>query len=181
MNDIERIRHTISLRENKKELEEKKELIDRELRQLQMNEIHNQNDCSHVVFRFGGTENTKGFTKCLLCDQELNAFDYIVLQNLDLIVDANAYRDKGIMNTFDYNFETICESLFGIFQSKFLELSETYPKKDKREITEMLNKMIENDEQKELIQSLNEYLQPETETEVRKKKILPKKIGRAHV
>lgn len=175
MNNVERIRYTISLRENKKELEEKKEFIDRELRQLQMNEIHNQNDCSHIAFRFGGTENTQGFTKCLICNKELNAFDYAVLQNLDLIVNANVYRDKGLINIFGYNYENLRESLFAIFQNKFLELSETYPEKDKREIIEMLNKMIENDEQKELIQSLDEYLKPEAETEVSKKRCYPRK------
>lgn len=110
-----------------------------------------------------------------MCNKELNAFDYVVLQNLDLIVNANVYRDKGLINILDYNYENLRESLFAIFQNKFLELSETYPEKDKREIKEMLNKMIENDEQKELVQSLNEYLQPETETEISKKKILPKK------
>lgn len=157
MGNIERIRNTIELQENKKDLKNKIAFFEEELERVIREEISHQDNCAHVAFRFGGTDNTKGFVKCLLCGKVAYGLDYIVLKKLDLIVDANVYRDKERINIYDYEYEELCESLFDIFQSKFLELSEKYPEKAGIEIVEMLNEMIKNDEQKELIQSLDKH------------------------
>lgn len=162
MNNVERIRHTIDLQENKEDLKNKMAFIEEELEKVIREEISHQGNCSHVAFRFGGTENTKGFVKCLLCGSILDIFNFMVLKNLDLTVDANAYRDEKRINMYNYKFEELCESLFDIFQNKFLELSEKYPEKDTREIVEVLSEMIKNDEQKELIQSLDKPLLSKT-------------------
>ena len=43
------------------------EIREEELKKVKSEEIKHQDNCSHVAFRFGGTENTQGFVKCLLC------------------------------------------------------------------------------------------------------------------
>lgn len=162
MDNIEIIRHTIELQEKRKDLKNKMAFFEEELKKVKSEEIKHQDNCSHVAFRFGGTENTQGFVKCLLCGMQLNTYNYMILKKLDLIVDTNVYRDKERINIFDYEYEELCESLFDFFQNKFLELSEKYPEKDAIEIVEMLNEMIKNDEQKELIQSLDKSLPSKT-------------------
>ncbi len=155
MDNIERIRRTISLQENKRELESKKAFIESELQKVREEEIINQDNSYHyhIAFRFGNKSilSSKGIVKCLICNKNLNYMDYHIAE--DLTVNANIYS-----KVLGYN---LCfgEALFNYFQNKFLELSEKNPYKDNREIVAMLNEMIKSYDPKELAQSLGEALQ----------------------
>lgn len=154
MDSIERIRHTIDLEENKRELESKRDFIESELQKVREEEIINQDDSyhSHIAFRYGNKSSlsSKGIVKCLICNKNLNYMDYYVAK--DLTVNANIYS-----KVLGYN---LCfgEALFNYFQNAFLELSEKYPDKSRISIVAMLNEMIKSYGPKELAQSLGEAL-----------------------
>lgn len=160
MNSIERIRHTIDLQENQKELESKKAFVEKEIKKNEAEVLINQNTCFHIVFRYnyGVVALRKETSKCLLCNKGLDSFQFDITH---LKVEANMSKYGSDISRFQPGF---WKDSFHFFQNKFLELSEKYPDKDSSEIVEMLNKMLDeildkvltNDGQKGLIQSLDE-------------------------
>ena len=175
MNKVEQIKYTRLLEEKKETLKLEQEHPEKALQKLKNEIITHQDNCPHIAFRFGGTEYSQGFVKCFLCGCELNGFAYTRLINLDLIVDANIYRDEDIIKQ-DYNFDVLCEVLFDCFQKKFLELCDKYPNMDDKELVAMLNQMIINDKQGTLVQIQNEQFQGDSSTIQKKPKM--KKIHR---
>ena len=172
MGNIEQIKYTRLLQEKKEALKYEQEHLEKGLSKLE-NEISTHRDnCNHIAFRFGGTEYTQGFVKCLLCGREFNMFDYMRAINLGLIVDANIYMNEDIINYEYYkSFDVLCEALFDCFQNKLLELCEKYPNMDDKELVAMLNQMIINDKQGALVQISNEQFQGDSSTTQKRPKM----------
>lgn len=164
--------------EKKETLKYKQEQLQKTLSKLKNEIITHQDNCHHIAFRFGGTEYCQGFVKCFLCGCELNSFAYMSLMNLDLIVDANVYRDEDIIKQ-DYNFNILYEILFNCFQDKFLELCDKYPDIDDKELVAMLNQMIINDKKGALVQIPNEQFQEDSSTTQKRAKM--KQINRKEI
>lgn len=178
MNNVEKIKYTRLLNEKIEAIQYEQKQLEKTLSKLKNEIITQKDNCHHIAFRFGGTEYCQGFVKCFLCGCELNSFAYMNLMNLDLIVDANIYRDKDIIKQ-DYNFYVLCEILFNCFQDKFLELCNKYPYRNDKDLVAMLNQIIINDKKGTLVQIPNEQFQEDSSTT--QKRLKMKQINRQEI